>query len=153
MRSSSAMVSRAFIESLTQSEPKPPRLWLRRCRVNLIGYCTTFRVGAFNGCRVGGAHNFRNLPWHEARSTFELGLYFLAVVAVLGCLIRLGTIRGIIRDKLGSAHLSRASGEKKPRLGLLRRGFKLAEPFSSSLLRGVLVRLVVSAGNGSSISS
>jgi hypothetical protein len=41
---------------------------------------------------------FRNWPWHEARSTFELGLYFLAVLAILGCLIRLGTIRTIIHD-------------------------------------------------------
>lgn len=43
-------------------------------------------------------NNFRSLPWHEARSTFELGLYFLAVLAILGCLIRLGTIRTIIHD-------------------------------------------------------
>jgi hypothetical protein len=41
---------------------------------------------------------FRNWPWHEARSTFELALYFLAVLAILGCLIRLGTIRTIIHD-------------------------------------------------------
>jgi hypothetical protein len=41
---------------------------------------------------------FHNLPWHETRSTFELLLYFLAVMAVLGCLIRLGTIRTIIHD-------------------------------------------------------
>lgn len=41
---------------------------------------------------------FRNWPWHEARSLLELVLYFLAVVAILGCLIRLGTIRTIIRD-------------------------------------------------------
>src|ERR1700726_1876095 len=43
-------------------------------------------------------NNFGSLPWHEARSTFELGLYFLAVLAILGCLIRLGTIRTIIHD-------------------------------------------------------
>jgi hypothetical protein len=36
--------------------------------------------------------------WHEVRATFELALYFLAVLAALGCLIRLGTIRTIIHD-------------------------------------------------------
>jgi hypothetical protein len=41
---------------------------------------------------------FHNLPLHETRSAFELLLYFLAVMAVLGCLIRLGTIRSIIHD-------------------------------------------------------
>ncbi len=40
----------------------------------------------------------RNLPWGEVRSLFELALYFLAVVAILGCLARLGTIRAIIKD-------------------------------------------------------
>ncbi|KAB2942542.1 MAG: hypothetical protein K8F92_02505 [Hyphomicrobium sp.] len=37
-------------------------------------------------------------PWAEIRSLFELLLYFLAIVAVLGCLMRLGMIRKIIRE-------------------------------------------------------
>ena len=41
---------------------------------------------------------FRNLPLSDARSLFELMLYFLALVAILGCLLRLGTIRRIIGD-------------------------------------------------------
>jgi len=41
---------------------------------------------------------FRSWPWHDARSLFELILYFLAVLGILGCLLRLGTIRTIIRD-------------------------------------------------------
>src|SRR5262245_53523721 len=39
-----------------------------------------------------------NAEWHEVRATAELVLYFLAVLAALGCLIRLGTIRRIISD-------------------------------------------------------
>ena len=40
----------------------------------------------------------RSWPWAEVRSVFELLLYFLAITAVLGCLIRLGMIRKIIRE-------------------------------------------------------
>ena len=41
---------------------------------------------------------FSNLPLSDARTLFELILYFLAVLAILGCLLRLGTIRKIIHD-------------------------------------------------------
>jgi hypothetical protein len=36
--------------------------------------------------------------WQEIKSTLELILYFLAVFAVLACVLRLGTIRRIIAD-------------------------------------------------------
>jgi hypothetical protein len=42
--------------------------------------------------------SFRGLPWSEVRSLLELTLYFLAIAAILGCLVRLGTIRSIIQD-------------------------------------------------------
>ena len=41
---------------------------------------------------------FRTLPWSDVRSLFELLLCFLAIVALLGCLFRLGMIRRIISD-------------------------------------------------------
>lgn len=43
---------------------------------------------------------FRNLPWDQAKSLFELTVWLLAIFAVFGCLIRLGTIRSIIKDFL-----------------------------------------------------
>jgi len=38
------------------------------------------------------------ISWSELKSVFEYVLYLLAVIAVLGCLIRLGTIRQTIAD-------------------------------------------------------
>lgn len=38
------------------------------------------------------------ISWSEVKSVFEYVLYLLAVIAVLGCLIRLGTIRKTIAD-------------------------------------------------------
>lgn len=43
---------------------------------------------------------FRNLPWDQAKSILELTVWLLAIFAVFGCLIRLGTIRTIVRDFL-----------------------------------------------------
>ncbi len=43
---------------------------------------------------------FRSLPWDVVKSVSEMALYFLAILAVFGCLLRLGTIRTIIRDFL-----------------------------------------------------
>lgn len=40
----------------------------------------------------------QGVSWAEFKSSLELLLYFLAVTAVLGCLLRLGTIRKIIGD-------------------------------------------------------
>ena len=37
-------------------------------------------------------------PWTEARSVAELVLYYLTVLAVLGCLLRLGAIGRMLRD-------------------------------------------------------
>lgn len=37
-------------------------------------------------------------PWAEARSIAELVLYYLTVLAVIGCLLRLGTIGRMLRD-------------------------------------------------------
>ena len=41
---------------------------------------------------------FRDWPWYEIKSDLELLIWFLAIVAVFGCLIRLGAIRAIIQD-------------------------------------------------------
>ena len=40
----------------------------------------------------------RSVPWREVGDVAQLVLYYLAVFAVFGCLVRLGTIRAIIRD-------------------------------------------------------
>ena len=40
----------------------------------------------------------RNWPWSEVKSVAELVLYYLTVLAVLGCLMRLGAIGRILRD-------------------------------------------------------
>jgi hypothetical protein len=40
----------------------------------------------------------RSVPWREVGDGAQLVLYYLAVFAVFGCLVRLGTIRAIIRD-------------------------------------------------------
>jgi hypothetical protein len=40
----------------------------------------------------------RSAPWSEVKASLELLLYYLAVIAVFGCLFRLSTIRTIIRD-------------------------------------------------------
>src|SRR5262245_24893800 len=40
----------------------------------------------------------RSWPWAEFKSIAELGLYYLTVLAVLGCLLRLGAIGRILRD-------------------------------------------------------
>jgi hypothetical protein len=40
----------------------------------------------------------RSWPWPEVKSVAELGLYYLTVLAVLGCLLRLGAIGRILRD-------------------------------------------------------
>jgi hypothetical protein len=40
----------------------------------------------------------RNWPWSEVKSVAELVLYYLTVLAVLGCLLRLGAIGRILRD-------------------------------------------------------
>ena len=40
----------------------------------------------------------RSVPWREVGDFAQLVLYYLAAFAVIGCLVRLGTIRAIIRD-------------------------------------------------------
>lgn len=40
----------------------------------------------------------RGWPWSEVKAVAELGLYYLTVLAVLGCLMRLGAIGRILRD-------------------------------------------------------
>ncbi len=42
--------------------------------------------------------SIRNFPWQGTWDVAQLALYYLGVFAVFGCLLRLGTIRAIIRD-------------------------------------------------------
>ena len=46
----------------------------------------------------GWIGSVKNLSWQELKSVAELILYYMAVVAVLGCLFKLKTIRSIIQE-------------------------------------------------------
>jgi hypothetical protein len=46
------------------------------------------------------ANAFRALPWPVIKEALDLGLYYLAVIAVIGALFRLKTISRVLRDFL-----------------------------------------------------
>ena len=42
--------------------------------------------------------SIRSWPWAEVKSIAELALYYLTIIAILGCLMRLNAIGRILRD-------------------------------------------------------